>query len=84
MIWIVRIIFVLAFLIVLDVLYGVAGLILSRFSLDKHPWLHRAGIRCLAMSEIFGKKIAPRRCQLDCGTAKCGNWTCSRYDTYEK
>ena len=84
MIWIFRFLFVLAFLDVMDVLYGVSGLILSRFSLADHPMLHKIGIRCLAMSVFFCKKFLPTRCRLDCQAAKCGNWTCPRYHTDDR
>lgn len=80
MIWIFRILFVFAWLIVLDMIHGAVGLILCRFSLDKHPKLHRIGLRCLAMCETFGKRRLPAVCQLDCKTEKCGNWTCPRYN----
>jgi hypothetical protein len=79
MIWIFRILFVIAFLMILDLLYGIVGLLLTRCRYDKHPKLHRFGLRLLAMSDFFNKRFLHRRCQLDCDNDKCGNWNCPRY-----
>lgn len=86
MIWLVRLSFVLLFFAVLDVLYGLVGLALSKFPLRTHPRLHGAGLRLLAMSAIpyFYKHVLPRRCELCCGVDKCGNWTCPCYSSYRK
>jgi len=79
MIWIFRILFVVLWLILYDFILGVTGLLFSRFSYARHPRLHKFGLRRLAMSELFGKKFLPHRCELCCSTEKCGNWTCEKY-----
>lgn len=79
MIWFVRFLFVLAWLVVLDMIYGAVGLILCRYDYVKYPRLHRIGLRCLAMCETFGKQRLPAVCHLDCPNTQCGNWTCPRY-----
>lgn len=77
--WLSRILLALVLLCILDLLHGIVGLLLTRFHYDKHPKLHRIGLRLLAMSDFFNKKYLHRRCQLDCDYDKCGNWNCSRY-----
>lgn len=75
MIWIARFILVLLFMVAYDALCALLGLLLSKFSLRRHPWLHCAGLRLLAMSSFTCKNVLPHRCELCCGVDKCRNWT---------
>lgn len=82
MIWIARIIFVILFLLSLDVLHGLVGLAISSFPLRRHPKLHRAGLRLMAMSTLFCGHVLPRRCELCCGVDEFRNWTCPGQKAY--
>lgn len=84
MIWIARLIFVFAFMVALDGLYALLGVLLSNFSYRKHPRLHRVGLRLMAMSTFTCKDVLPRRCELCCGVDKCRNWTCPGQKAYRK
>ena len=84
MIWFLRIFFVLCYMVCYDALLGLVGLIFSRFRYADHPRLHRFGLRRLAMCLLFGSKFLPDACQLDCGSDKCGNWTCPYYSKHGK
>lgn len=79
MIWLFRFLLVVLLLLATDITYGLLGILLSRFRYGKHPWLHRSGLRLLAMSELFGKRLLPGRCELCCSVDQCGNWTCEKY-----
>lgn len=74
-----RIIFYICFFILFDVLCGVIGWLVSGFSYKDHPALHKFGCRRLAMSMTFGYRLLPYRCQMNCKTDKCGNWSCPYY-----
>lgn len=80
MIWILRLLFAIAFLVFFDLIYGVFGLIFTRVDPIKHPRLYRTALRSLAMSEIFSRKYLPSRCVYDCTITGCGNWTCPKYE----
>lgn len=84
MIWFFRIIFILGYLVILDLFIGLLGLLLSLFSLRRYPRLHRAGLRLLAMSDLLGRRALPRRCQLVCGVDKCRNKTCPGWKSYSE
>lgn len=84
MIWIARFVFVALIVVALDGLYALLGLLLSKFSYRRHPWLHRAGLRLMAMSSFTCKIVLPRRCELCCGVDKCRNWTCPGQKAYAK
>lgn len=76
MIWIARLIFALGILSLLDFLYAVIGLLLIKFSYRKHPRLHRAGLRLMAMSLLTCNHALPRCCEMCCGVDECKNWSC--------
>lgn len=84
MIWIARLLFGFAFIIALDGLYALLGLLLSRFSYRCHPWLHRVGLYFLAMSPFTYERVLPRQCEMCCGVDKCPNWTCPGQAAYAK
>lgn len=84
MIWIARFFFCLGFITTLDLLYGLVGILLSKFPYRKHPRLHRVGLRLMAMSTFTCKDVLPRRCELCCGVDKCRNWTCPGQNAYAK
>lgn len=79
MIWIFRFILIMFFMVILDGIFALLGLLFSKFSFVYHPWFHRLGLRFLAMSYFTYKKVLPSRCQLCCGFDQCRNWTCSEY-----
>lgn len=74
-----RLFWVVGFMIVLDMIYGVVGLLLCRLDPVKHSKLYRAGLRSLAMCLTFGSKRIVECCRLDCPAENCGNWTCPKY-----
>lgn len=84
MIWIGRLIFALGILSLLDFLHAVIGLLLSKFPYKKHPRLHRAGLRLMAMSVLTCNSALPRRCELCCGVDECKNKTCPGQVFYDK
>ena len=66
-----------------DFLSLVFGLILTCFSYEKHPRLHRVGVRMLAKSGFVPDKVVSKRCQMPCDCTKCGNWNCPNYSCPE-
>ena len=84
MIWIFRICFVLLYLVIFDLLYGLVGLLFVRCDPIKHPRVYRFGLRHIAMSTFFCKSYLPAKCVYDCSVVKCGNWTCPKYPLQKK
>lgn len=84
MIWIFRFCFVLLFMVLLDLLYGLVGLCLVRCDPIKHPRVYRFGLRSIAMSIFLCKRYLPAKCVYDCPVTKCGNWTCPKYTQQNK
>lgn len=80
MIILARIVFVLGSLVTFDFFYGLVGLLLlSLFSLEKHPRIYRVGLFFLASSFLLCGRFLPDKCSLDCSSENCRNWTCPAF-----
>lgn len=84
MIWVARFIYCFLFILTIEGIYALIGLIFTGFSYRTHPRLHRIGLLLLAMSSFTCKRVVPRRCQMCCGVDRCRNRACPGQEAYRK